>query len=121
MSDFKLDADGNLDLSTNDLQLVTGADAIAQHLLIRLRMFRGEWFLDRRIGIPYFQSILVKSPNLTAVRGIYRTAITSTPGVIRVEKFSLDFERSTRELQVPFSALLDGEEVARDFSEVFIL
>jgi len=120
MSDFKLDGFGELDLSTNDLQLVDGSDAIAQHLLIRLRLFKGEWFLDQRIGIPYYESILKKSPNLIAVKGIFSRAITSTPGVNSLEDLELGYEPTTRALTVSFSALLDGDDVPRDFSLEFI-
>ncbi len=121
MVDFKLDNFGDLDLSANDIELIDGSDAIAQHLLIRLRLFRGEWFVDQRVGIPYYESILLKAPNLIAVRGIFRAAIVSTPGVEQIERFDLDFDPSVRELQIDFSVKLAGEDVARDFSEVFIL
>ena len=122
MSDFKLDpVTGDLDLSTGDLQFVTGADAVAQHLLIRLRFYRAEWFLDTRVGIPYYSQILVKNPNLAAIRTTYRQAILSTPGVETLERMDLEFDAATRELALDFSAKLLGETVARDFSEVFIL
>jgi hypothetical protein len=122
MSDFKLDpVTGDLDLSTGDLQFVTGADAVAQHLLVRLRFYLGEWFLDTRVGIPYYSQILVKNPNLAAIRTTYRQAILSTPGVETLERMDLEFDAATRELALDFSARLAGETVARDFSEVFIL
>lgn len=121
MSDFKLDTFGELDLTTRDLQFVTGADAVAQHLKIRLRFIRGEWFLDQRIGIPYYSQIFVKSPNLAAVETIYRRAITETPGVESLDRFDFDFDARTRELSITFSAKLEGDEIARDFTEVFIL
>lgn len=122
MSDFALDAFGALDLSTNDFRLLTGADAVAQHLEFRLAFFQGEWFRDQRIGIPYLQQIFaVKNPNLVAIRGVFRIAITTTPGVEQLERIDLTFDRSTRELRLDFSAKLAGEDVARDFSMVFIL
>lgn len=120
MADFKLDEFGDLDLSSGDIEIVRGADAIAQHLKIRLRSVRGNWFLDQRVGLPYFKQILVKSPNLIAVRSIFRAAITSTPGVIELQRFDLSFDRSTRILLLNFSALLDGEDAARDFSLEFV-
>lgn len=43
--DLKLDiASDDIDVSTGDLVLVEGTDAIIQHLQIRLRFFLGEWF-----------------------------------------------------------------------------
>jgi len=121
MSDFALDTFGELDLSRDDLYFVTGADAVAQHLKIRLRLIRGEWFLDTRVGIPYPSQVWVKNPNIGNIRGIYRSAIASTPGVEEIQRIDLTFDASTRELNLTFSAKLEGETVARDFSEVFIL
>ena len=122
MSDFALTTDGDIDISRDDLYFVTGADAVAQHLKIRLRLVKGEWFLDQRVGIPYHSQIWVKNPNLAAIQAIYRRAITSTPGVASpLERMDLAFDASTRELSLSFSAKLAGETVARDFSEVFIL
>lgn len=122
MTDFALDSVTNdLDLSTGDLRFVTGADAVAQHLLVRLRLFHGEWFYDLRVGIPYYEQILLKNPNLVAITGIFRQAIASTPGVDELQRIDLDFDRAARTLSLDFTAQLEGEDVARDFSEVFIL
>lgn len=119
MSDFKLDEFGDLDLSKSDLQLIDGSDAVAQHLLIRLRVFKGEWFLDQRVGVPYYQDILKKSPNLVAVRGIFTRAIVTSPGVNSLERLDLEFNKGARTLGLSFSALLEGDDVPRDFSEEF--
>ena len=121
MSDFKLDTFGELDLTSGDLVFVTGADAVAQHLKLRLRFIRGEWFLDVRVGIPYYSQIFIKNPNLAAIETIYRRAIRETPGVDTLDRFDFEFDSATRQLEVSFSAKLLGETVARDFTEVFIL
>lgn len=122
MSDFAMDtATGDVDLSRDDLYFVTGADAVAQHLLIRLRTYKGEWFLDQRVGIPYYSQILVKNPNLAAIQSVYRRAIESTPGVDALTSISLEFDTANRQLTLRFTAVLEGETVARDFTEVFIL
>lgn len=122
MTDFALDpATGDVDLSRDDLYFVTGADAVAQHLQIRLRVFKGEWFFDTRVGIPYYSQIFVKNPNLAAIQTVFRRAITSTPGVDSLERIDSQFDASTREYTLTFSALLAGETVARDFTEVLIL
>lgn len=121
MSDFAMTTAGDIDLSRDDLYFVTGADAVAQHLRIRLRVFKGEWFLDTRVGIPYYSQILVKNPNLAAIQSVYRRAITSTPGVDTLERIGLALDARTRVMTLTFSAKLLGETVARDFTEVFIL
>lgn len=121
MSDLALDNFGELDLSTGGLRIVSGADAVAQHLKLRLRFVRGEWFLDQRVGIPYRTQIWVKNINLTAIQTVWRRAIESVPGVQSLERIDQSFNNATRELSVSFSCLFEGEDIARDFTEVFIL
>lgn len=121
MSDLKLNTFGELDLSTDDLVFISGADAVAQHLKIRLRFVRGEWFLDQRVGIPYYSQIWVKNPNLAAIQSVFRRAIVTTPGVEALERIDQQFDAATRELSLSFSAKLEGEDISRDFTEVFVL
>lgn len=121
MADLKLTTDGDLDLSTNDMQLVSGDDAITQHLKIRFQFFLGEWFLDESVGIPYWTEVFVKDPNLTAIRSFYRETILTTPGIASLaEPLDLDFDSSTRVLDVAFTAVKDDGETL-DFSEEFRL
>ena len=40
--------------------LVEGAEQVRQQLLIKLKLWRGEWFLDTEFGTPYLQQILGK-------------------------------------------------------------
>ncbi len=119
--DIKIDSSNDLDITTGDLQIVTAGDAVSQHLRIRLRFIRGEWFLDLRIGIPYFEEVLVKAINLMSVRGIFAEVIRDTPGVISLGDLTVDLDRSSRVLGLPFSALLDGEDTPRTFDEELIL
>jgi len=120
MSDIALDADGDLLIATNSLSLVTGDDAIVQNLRIRFQFVLGEWFLDSRIGIPYFAEILIKNPDLTRVRGIFRQAILTTPGIDSLEEFTLDFDRAIRRLTLEFIARKDDGGIL-EFNEEFII
>lgn len=108
MSDLKLDpVTHDLDLSTNDLQIVGGDDAIVQQLAIRLQFFLGEWFLDQNVGIPYWTEVFVKDPRLTAIRSFYREAILTTPGIAALTELALEFDRAARRLRVLFTAVKD--------------
>lgn len=98
--DIELDDTGDLALSSGTLQTVTGADAIAQHMRIRLRTFLGEWFLDERQGIPFFRDVFTKSPNLSLVESELRQTIERTPGVSTLRKFALDVDAQARTLEV---------------------
>ena len=120
--DLKLStADHDLDVSTGDFKLVERAEAVAQHLRIRLQFFLGEWFLDRRVGIPYYQKILVKNPGTNVVRAIMRRVITSTPGVLELRSLSTEYEGTNRKLTVAFTAQVEGSDEPLVFVEEFIV
>ena len=123
MSDIRLDpiTNADIDLSTEALELVDGTDAIAQHLLIRLRFVKGEYFLDTRLGVPYFEDIFIKNPNLVVVRALFRETILETPGVLSIERFDMDFDTANRKLRVDFTCSVTTQEEPLDFSEEFLI
>jgi len=86
----------------------TLSEEVAQLLFTRFRFFKGEWFLDRTAGIPYYQSILgIKAP-LSIVTQIFRQVVTTCPGVASLVRFSVT-RQPNRGLLVSFAAkLADG-------------
>lgn len=54
---------GDLSIEGGQVRMVDGAERIAQQILISLRFWLGEWFLDTSQGVPYLEYILVKNPN----------------------------------------------------------
>lgn len=102
MSDLKLGADGDLEVKNGSLHLTNGDEAVKQHLQQRLRTFLGEWFLDLDVGVPYFQDILVKNPNVNQVDGILKQTILTTPGVVELISFTMNFDSTARALSVEF-------------------
>lgn len=117
MSDIRLGSDGDIFLNVNDLELTSGVDGIVQHLQQRLRMFLGEWFLDFRLGVPYFQQIMVKNPNPIVVDSVLKKEIVNTPGILQLVSFDLDFANN-RSLALSFRALTREGEI--NFSEVIV-
>lgn len=104
--------EGDLRLVDGQLVLVTGAEAIRQDITVRLRWFRGEWFLDRRTGVPWFQSILGQKLALAFIERILRGAILATPGVASITTFALSFDAVERELALDFEVrTTDGEAI----------
>lgn len=112
---------GDLALSNNDLVLLDGIQAVAQHIRIRLRFFLGEWFLDSEVGLPYYQQILKKNPNENIVRSVLRKAILTTPGVQEISSFSFEFEGSTRVLTVNFVAKITDSDEPLVFDEELVI
>jgi hypothetical protein len=109
--DLRLDDDGDLFIGSGDLAHVSGIDAIAQSLKIRLRLIRGEWFLDTAAGIPLFDQVLVKNPRVNLLRGIYRDAILAAPGVHALPELKLDLDSARRTLTIRYRATTDLGEL----------
>lgn len=110
--DIALDADGDLDITAGDLVLVSDADAILQAVRIRLQFFQGEWFLDESAGLPYFQDILVKNPDMNVLQFLFRKAILETPGITAVNALTLSVDSATRSLSVSYRASSDVGELS---------
>lgn len=101
----------DLKINKYDLSLVDDLESTAQRLKVRLLFFLTEWFLDREQGIPYLQDILQKAPDLQKVENIIKTVILTTPRVIQLNSFSLDYDNLTRKLIVEFNALTDDGDL----------
>ena len=100
-------ATGDLLLQNNDLMIIDNAERVAQQILITLRFWLGEWFLDTTQGIPYLEYILIKNPNENHIRQILSEAILSVEGVQAVDEMTLDFDAKNRRLYVEYSASTD--------------
>lgn len=103
MLDIALTTDHDLDTSALDLALVSDAEQVRQQLLIKLKLWKGEWFLDTEFGTPYLQSILGKQLTLSGALAALRKSILEVAGVRQIQTFSYDFQHSTRKLTVEFT------------------
>lgn len=112
--DEKLDTDP---LSPNyGDQLIVDDDGVmeeglAQAIRIKLLFVFGEWFLDASLGVPYFEIIWVKHPNMDHIRTVFRSAILSVPGIKDVTSLGLSLDARTRELTVNWVASADIGEL----------
>jgi len=95
----------------------------AQRLRVRLHFAKGEWFLDQRLGLPIWEEMLVKAPDLSRVRRAFREAIAGTPGIESVESVEVSLDSTTRELSVDFTATTaDGQTItAADLDAPYIV
>jgi hypothetical protein len=100
MIDLLLTDDLELDLTNGSLSTATDSTQIAQHVLARLRTFLGEWTFDTSAGVPYYEEILVKAPDLSVVDGYLKAAILGTPGVVELVSYSSVLDVGTRTLTV---------------------
>ena len=99
-----------LDTTTHDLKItdfylsiVESADSVAQSVKVRLLFFKREWFLDTAVGLPFYEDIFVKAPNLGHIDAIIKAEILDTPEVNSLIAYESDFDRALRKLTVTFT------------------
>lgn len=116
-------SDGDLSLASGRLAIVRDA---AQEAAITLRnkflRVKGEWFLDSEEGIPYFELVFLKNPNLPVVRRIFEKVILSVPAILEIQEFDLSIDVATRNLRFSFRALCeDGRVLVGGLGERFLI
>ena len=73
-------------------------DAVAQIIYTTLRLLLGEWWENRTIGFPLFQSLIGASGSPTDQAGvmlIIQQTILSCPYVLQIVDFSFQFNSAT--------------------------
>lgn len=102
--DFALNSAHDLDTSSLDLRLLTGAEKVKQQVLIKLKLWKGEWFLDADFGTPYLQSILGKQLTLSGALAALRISILEVQDIKAITEFTYNFDNQSRVLSVVFTA-----------------
>lgn len=98
----------------NSLVMVTGAEAVAQHVRQRLMTYAGEWFLDTTAGVPWLAQIMGAQYDPALAEAVVKAEILETDAVVEITSFSVGFERALRRLAIRDIAVLTtyDEEVS---------
>ena len=86
-----------------DLALVDELDQVEQNLKERLLFYKREWFLDGSAGIPLYDDILVKNPNVPNIESILKAEILDTPDVTALLEFKSVYDSTGRHYGVEFT------------------
>jgi hypothetical protein len=81
---------------------VSGVDQVAQNITIRLKLIYGEWFLNTQLGVPWFEKVFIKNPDLSAIDIIIKSVIAETPEVTGIVAYVSSINRARRSLVISF-------------------
>lgn len=110
MTDIKLDNSHDLIYEGGDLKLTLNqSESLAQRLKVKLLTFRGEWFLNDTLGIPYYQSIFRAGVSKATVDTIFLRAISSEPEVIQVLDFDSSMDNTNRIYSLSFKVRSEND------------
>lgn len=105
--------DSNHDLHAgprNRMAVATPAQQAVQGVLTRLRLFRGEAYLDTTAGFPWLEEVLVDNPDIKAIETELRETILGAPNVVDIISLDLSLDPESRRLTIEFNALTDFGE-----------
>lgn len=107
MKDILLDRDGDIGLTeAGDILLVTSP---VQEVLIRLRWYFAEWVFDPRKGIPWFESVLVKNPDIDGIKKRLVREMMEVDDVLEVTKIDIRVNPESRNTVIRFQFRTDKE------------
>jgi hypothetical protein len=109
--DIKLNADGDLDVSTfGDISMT---ESVRQAVLIRLRWIYDEWRLGPEYGFPWFEEVFVKNPNTIKIKQLVREEILKVSEVRAAEVTKIDYDPAKRTAKFYYTVKV-GEETYRE-------
>ncbi len=96
----KLDSNGDMIFGHGDADYLKDTpETVAQAVVTRLRLLRGEWFLDLTEGTPYAPAVLGKHTKASYDYAV-RTRVLETQGVVEILEYESIFDGETRRLTV---------------------
>jgi hypothetical protein len=96
----------------------TRLEYLAQKIRHTISIFRGEWFMDRAIGIPYLpKEDVEKDMHRRMIETALQVRIGEVEGVEKFLLFTTSLDKATRILTVKFIVQIDTGETYGDSVE----
>jgi hypothetical protein len=87
--DIHLDRNGNIAIADE-------LEGLRQKVESVLRLIRGEWVLDKTVGVPYMESVFVLGATEGTVKNVYDKAILDVPEVVGITNSTGVLDRPRR-------------------------
>lgn len=119
----KLDKDG--DIVTSGVTWATEAEAVAQTVKTRLRLFLGEYFRDVTVGVPWLSQgngepgILAKGFSQDQVESLLRLTISQTDEVLQILSFESTYDINTRKISIQTTILTKYGEAKLSYGNTY--
>lgn len=114
-----------LDESDKDLILTTEknlrltdslTEFVSQKIENKLLFFKEEWFLDYEKGIPYFENIFIKNPDINLINSIFLREIRTINEIEEILKFEIEYNSQSRTFNIDFEVkATDGAIIENSF------
>lgn len=113
--------DVELDLNFNLKFTTSLKEYVAQKIENVLRTFKNEWFLNRDLGLPYYDRILIKNADINDVNNLLRAAVMGIFEIIQILEFDSVYDTETRVYSVSFKAKASDETTTEEVEGVVVI
>lgn len=112
MRSFKLDNTGDLIINNRkSIELIEGAEEVAQRNEITLAINQGEWFLNKNLGLPITDKILRKGTTEEEIQREIVSALLDDPAIESVDNIDFNIDYKNRSGQITIEGtLIEGED-----------
>ena len=104
---------GDLYFKNGDIVL---KNSVRQKINIRLKWFFQEWRWNDEVGLPYFEHVFNKNPDINHIRELIKDEIFNVPEVVEVNDVAVKIDNFSRKVVIYYEAVTDQktyrEEVA---------
>ncbi len=104
-TDILLDKNG--DILVSDTADITPKYSVRQDVKIRLQWFFEEWRFAPEYGLPYFDEVFIKNPNLDRIAQIIREEAAKVTDVTEVRDVRVTYDKTTRSAAISFTIITD--------------
>lgn len=114
----KLDKNYDVCRGNGNNDFLYDLDATVQLHVQRLRLWRGEWFLDTDDGMPWLQ--LLGKPNEQEIEFEFKKRLLETPGIAKITKYEHTHDTETREFLInyEYQTIFDDDYLAAQNADV---
>ncbi len=92
----RLDENGDIVLKGNIY--LSGIEEVRLELISTLRMHKGEYWRNVNLGVPWFESVFQKNPDLGYINAILNDVIANVSGVKQVMSLTTSYDNSMVEI-----------------------
>ena len=111
MKTFKLNDSGDLEFDgVNNLRMIDGIDEVRQRLRLTIKTNRGEWFLNKRFGYPWFD-LLSNNESETEYRKELIKVLNNDFAIDEIVEINLNRILEERKLEIEFVVIVDDERL----------
>lgn len=107
------------DLNINEQGDIALTESIRQAVRIRLLWFFNEWRFAVEFGVPYFENILIKNPDIEQIRRIVRDEAMSVDGVLDVRNITVTVNKQARSATIWLDIVV-AEETYREEVLIYV-